>query len=1631
MNTDGGALHFDSDIDDRKFLAKIAADEARIDLFVQNVIKSTDKIDLAFARMGENLGGGSLGAGVNSAENRIRTMQQNIISGNNAAGNSFNALGNQIGGNGRFNTGLLTAQSNIAGLGRTAVNGNNAAGRSFEELAGTVNQSGTQMTGVFSNLTAVIAGFLSIQAAQGFVSKIIDIRTEFENLDVAFTTILKSKEKADTLMSEVVEFAATTPFGLTEVAKATKQLLAYGFAAGDIKDELTTLGDLAAGVSQPVGEIAYLYGTLKTQGRAYAMDIRQFTGRGIPIIQGLADVFKVTTGEVMGLVEAGKVGFPEVQQAFQNMTGAGGAFYDLMAKQSATTGGRISNLKDQIDLMYNSFGEANSGLINSGISGLQLMVANYQNILDVLKVLIVGYGTYRAALVLTAAITKLNQTATVGLVVGINAESAARATNAAAMLNEMRTEVSSLAVKKANAIQLAVTDANLVKSAMARIAAAQSTAAAEGLVALQERASLSRKAALAAATEFNASRTSLETVAKNLNTTATVRLTAVEGLNLIGTNLLIRARAMLNAVMTVAPIIAGTIAFTALAASVYALTQANNTSAEAQERVNKISEDVAIRIGNEKLKLEEYVKIASDASSTDEERAKAIKKLNDLSPEFLNGLTLANLKTKEGSDLIKKYLVDLENKANGELAYAAKLDNQRKIIELRSKGTKAIDNFELLGSGLSNFFSGKIGIQTAKQGEDFLVNQKVAQLEAANKKIDSRYGKQIKEYQLKGIDTPTDPVVKGGPRTETVIKNEIKALEDKKDGEDVHSKAYKNYVAQIKALNTELSEANGKVSKEQRTEENKRLTALKAIENAEVRSKQRSLTDSEEKIQKARDEATKLRSIASAAGLGPGVFARIDKVEETNTGNVKYENETDLLLKEVNRQKEIYDQFEDYKTSTSDKAAKQRFSQELSEYESFTDYLTNQIKPLYDKVYSGGELTGKEQERLNKLLEIQNKNNQETKERENKQYSDALNTAKSYEDSVIAIKRKYADIAITLGKEATNSRKESLLTQRDDEIQAAKDTALQRTAIYRKMAEDIIYYTESESKKQIESLEKLIASGQIPEDLVPKIQAEIDNLNVALKIGIDQANISKLKAEFNELTSLLNSVDDKGESIVSDKEAKRIIAALNEILGKIKEIDANGDGTASYADKLAKNFEYLSGSTEDAANGVSKDLGRISGGFNELSTALGGNNTQAGYLLDTLGSLVKAGADAAGSVASFASGDIIGGVTKTISAVTSVLSIGKKVKEMNAAARKEVADFYETARLGEIEYQSLLRERERQLLQINAINTKGIQDQTKALKEQQTQIDKSYKETLKRLQAEKKIIDVEYTHGTWFRKAKTEYKLGSLSGVNDYSELEKLYTSNSLTDGAKALFEELKKLKDEGADVEQALIDAGVAAAELATGTTVRNLSTTIVSGLRDGRNDLKSVMDDYTTIIQDALLSSFTSDVVDVEMKAFYDRLAALAQSGGELTDEEIKQAQDDYIATRERIKKEFEQREKITGVSLTTPVNNQSGITASVQSVTENTAVAIEGLMRGIYDINKRNGNIHSQNALHLERQIELLLDSIAVQTETRDHAATIAKNTGDQLSKMDNMIKELKSIVTQTVPAKSPRDIGTGGL
>lgn len=278
--------------------------------------------------------------------------------------------------------------------------------KQFESLTKKTQEEGEKQAQVWQNLIKGATAYFTFQGATAFIKQVIAVRSQFQQLEIAFGTMLKSKEKANALMAQMPDLAAKTPFGLQEVSEGAKRLLAFQVPAQEVTETLRRMGDVAAGLGVPMGQLIHVYGQVKAQGKLMTNDLYQFMNAGIPIIAELSKVVGKSETEIKDMVSAGKIGFAEVQAVIKGMTDEGGLFYNLMAEQSKTLSGQLSNLEDNFDNMLNEIGKATEGIASGAISSVAFLVENYQTLGKIIAGLIATYGTYRTAVLVNIALTK-------------------------------------------------------------------------------------------------------------------------------------------------------------------------------------------------------------------------------------------------------------------------------------------------------------------------------------------------------------------------------------------------------------------------------------------------------------------------------------------------------------------------------------------------------------------------------------------------------------------------------------------------------------------------------------------------------------------------------------------------------------------------------------------------------------------------------------------------------------------------------------------------------------------------------------------------------------------------------------------------------------------------------------------------------------------------------------------------------------------------------------------------------------------------------------------------------------------------------------------------------------------------
>lgn len=752
--------------------------------------------------------------------------------------------------------------------------------------------------------------------------------------------------------------------------------------------------------------------------------------------------------------------------------------------------------------------------------------------------------------------------------------------------------------------------------------------------------------------------------------------------------------------------------------------------------------------------------------------------------------------------------------------------------------------------------------------------------------------------------------------------------------------------------------------------------------------------------------AKKYGSARALSVLGPKQTIKdLEPVKAAAMNDLIYRQDTAEYELALDKQREAYESYENWKRTFGVESARKRFGQELDLTTTYLDKVKARYAQLAGKMainkLSGGTLSGPEKEEMELYGKRLQDGNKAVQAKRDADYADAYQAAITFNIKVERINAEYRKKAADLGSSITDAQKIELNQQRDNAINSAKDEALSKTAIYKKLAEETIQITRTQAKEQIKALEDLMSTGALPDDVKAKIQQQIANLKFTLKIGVDQANLNNLKQEYQDTIAELNATDENGDSIVSEEAKKRILWRLVEIKAKIDGIDNNGDSIASWGDKVAAKFDYFKGSTQEVAAGVANDLGQISGSFNELSNALGGSDTQAGYLLGTIGDLVKVGQDAAGAVASFATGDIIGGVTKTISAVAGMLSIGKKVKEMNAAARKEVQDFYDAAIKGEMDYQALLRKREIDTAARGKNSYRAIIDQLEAIKKQSPEVQKAYDKIFASLQGQEYKSGTGYKHGTWFRKAKTWDIMASLAG-SDYKDLEERDAKGELTGDSKTNFDNLKALREELDAVGISAEDLQDDLRQLLTGTSTSGLADGLASLFENGKRSAQDFGDSFEQIMKNSIMNTFKAKYLEDALQSFYEDLAALMK-GGTPTDEQIALLKNKYVQIGKDADAYLQNIEKITGQKVSAPSASSSigSLSGRIESITSTQADNLSGLFNGFrlaqFETNnllKAAGSIGTQQLNASMRNIEISLEIAANTFRTANNTDALAE-------------------------------------
>jgi DNA repair exonuclease SbcCD ATPase subunit len=238
-------------------------------------------------------------------------------------------------------------------------------------------------------LSRQLALVFSVSQIEGYISKLANVRGEFELQQRSLEAILQNKAQADQIFNKTVQLAVKSPFQIKELVTFTKQLAAYRIESDKLYDTTKRLADVSAGLGVDMGRLILAYGQVKAAAYLRGTEVRQFTEAGINMYGELQKLFKTrdqadyTTAQIVDMISKRKVTFEDVEQVFENLTSKEGIFYNMQEIQAETLQGKISNLKDSIDVMLNSIGKANEDTLKGAIDAAKVLIENWESVVSI------------------------------------------------------------------------------------------------------------------------------------------------------------------------------------------------------------------------------------------------------------------------------------------------------------------------------------------------------------------------------------------------------------------------------------------------------------------------------------------------------------------------------------------------------------------------------------------------------------------------------------------------------------------------------------------------------------------------------------------------------------------------------------------------------------------------------------------------------------------------------------------------------------------------------------------------------------------------------------------------------------------------------------------------------------------------------------------------------------------------------------------------------------------------------------------------------------------------------------------------------------------------------------------------
>lgn len=251
-------------------------------------------------------------------------------------------------------------------------------------------ERGTEiMKNTFSAVGIAAAAIGTAVGVAGF-----NFNSQMEQYKAGFTSLLGSAEKANQMVSNLQSMASKTPFELTDLAKASQTLLAFGTDAESIMPILKNIGDVSLGNKERFQALSLAFGQVQASGKLMGQDLLQMVNAGFNPLQEISRTTGKSMEDLRVEMSNGQITTEMVAQAFQSATAEGGRFAGAMETQSKTLAGQWSTIKDNfgqlsgkiLEPLYNFIANTLLPKVNELMTWLttKIETTDWQTLLDII-----------------------------------------------------------------------------------------------------------------------------------------------------------------------------------------------------------------------------------------------------------------------------------------------------------------------------------------------------------------------------------------------------------------------------------------------------------------------------------------------------------------------------------------------------------------------------------------------------------------------------------------------------------------------------------------------------------------------------------------------------------------------------------------------------------------------------------------------------------------------------------------------------------------------------------------------------------------------------------------------------------------------------------------------------------------------------------------------------------------------------------------------------------------------------------------------------------------------------------------------------------------------------------------------